>query len=349
NVDGISDDIWKIWEEFKLPRTPHLQLSTSRLYLSTRKVKYILCQCSSVLEKLTLSITISSIEDEKNGKKEEQQQEEHEVWPRLKTLTLKKWEDRSRSKAFWPWLWKRCDHLETLEVEQSGTSVQNLAEGMLAHMPNLSSITLGETYWCDYKLKNNDMVTLLSSSRKGWKVVKIRYTEQLDRTAKEALAKHFHTLEVLEVRECHGVYGDYLVQVLSSCPKLRTLAIQIGNPHPTNTSQDLRPTCLLTGILTQAYSRHGPVNSLKVLKIMVTGTHDTEPSVRISRLTNLETLWLGYRQPYVTHPRKLRDSLEMSLESRLDKLSGLKALKELDVSSMKTRINLRELQWMIEH
>ncbi|KAF9944480.1 hypothetical protein BGZ65_011996, partial [Modicella reniformis] len=250
----IANDVLKINEEFILPRTRRLCLSINpNWYITTRKVKYLLGQCSSVLERLVLDITISSTEDEKNDKEEEQQQEEHEIWPKLKTLTLVTWDDKSRSKAFWLWFWKRCRYLETLEVEQTGPSVQNLAKVMFAHMPNLSGITLGR--WdCRYRLTSNDMVTLLSSSRKGWKVVKFRATGRLERTAKEELAKHFPTLEVLDVPEFQGLNGGYLVQVLSSCPKLHTLVTVTQEERAVNTLQDLEANVFIdqdpnTGLL----------------------------------------------------------------------------------------------------
>jgi hypothetical protein len=65
---------------------------------------------------------------------------------------------------------------------------------------------------------------------------------------------------------------------------------------------------------------------------------------RLARLTNLEILCLGY-------PDTLRflECPKMSLESGLHRLSGLKMLKELDVSSVKTMIGVEEVQWMIEH
>ncbi|KAF9979678.1 hypothetical protein BGZ65_006193, partial [Modicella reniformis] len=69
---------------------------------------------------------------------------------------------------------------------------------------------------------------------------------------------------------------------------------------------------------------------------------------RLARLTNLETLCLGYEQAgYLNNPRQW-SCVEMSLESGLDKLSGLKALKELSVSRMGSKIGLKEVQWMTE-
>ncbi|KAF9953558.1 hypothetical protein BGZ65_004604 [Modicella reniformis] len=111
-------------------------------------------------------------------------------------------------------------------------------------------------------------------------------------------------------------------------------------------------------------------SSLKVLKVMVTGiprpdlegvevvgevyagegpTIQSQVYDRLARLTNMESLWLGHSRPNSSNSKKLWDCLEMSLESGLDKLSGLKGLKELSVSHMSTKIGLKELQWMIEH
>jgi hypothetical protein len=64
---------------------------------------------------------------------------------------------------------------------------------------------------------------------------------------------------------------------------------------------------------------------------------------RLARFTNLETLWLGgYRDYPETY------CLEMSLESGLDRISGLKRLKLLGVYFMRTRIGEAEVKWMVE-
>jgi hypothetical protein len=66
---------------------------------------------------------------------------------------------------------------------------------------------------------------------------------------------------------------------------------------------------------------------------------------RLARLADLEVLWLK------GGARGKRDSgcVEMSLESGLHRLSGLKMLEELDVSRMKARIGMQKAQWMTEH
>ncbi|KAF9925105.1 hypothetical protein BGZ65_007959, partial [Modicella reniformis] len=167
--EHISDDILKTIEEFVLPRVHTLVLTThphnrSELW----RLQYMLDRCSSIVE-LYLNIDISYTEDEKNDNEEEQQQEEHKVWPKLKILSLRKCYDKSQAKVFWPWLWKRCGHVEGLEVGEIGGLVQSLADGMLDHMPKLSDITLGRLYWTHYDLTDKAVATLLSDSRKEWK------------------------------------------------------------------------------------------------------------------------------------------------------------------------------------
>ncbi|KAF9342218.1 hypothetical protein BGX26_008044, partial [Mortierella sp. AD094] len=76
---------------------------------------------------------------------------------------------------------------------------------------------------------------------------------------------------------------------------------------------------------------------------------------RLARLVNLETLWLGHYPECLCYKRRKvllerqRGCLEMSLESGLAKLEGLKALRELGVAYMETRIRPMDVRWMSEH
>ncbi|KAK3805829.1 MAG: hypothetical protein J3Q66DRAFT_422530 [Benniella sp.] len=77
---------------------------------------------------------------------------------------------------------------------------------------------------------------------------------------------------------------------------------------------------------------------------------------RLARFVNLETLWLGSNSCYdenpYTYSKKVMnhqyECLEMSLESGLDRLEGLKRLQVLNISLMATRIGQKEAQWMAE-
>ncbi|KAK3805828.1 MAG: hypothetical protein J3Q66DRAFT_359799 [Benniella sp.] len=78
---------------------------------------------------------------------------------------------------------------------------------------------------------------------------------------------------------------------------------------------------------------------------------------RLARFVNLEVLWLGSNSYYSKEPdmrsRKVMnhqyECLEMSLESGLDRLEGLKRLQVLNISLMATKIGQKEAQWMAEY
>jgi hypothetical protein len=77
---------------------------------------------------------------------------------------------------------------------------------------------------------------------------------------------------------------------------------------------------------------------------------------RLSTFVNLEVLWLGsnsyFEDPLVPVkkvPNQQYECLEMSLESGLDQLEGLRQLRVLNISLMATRIGQKEAQWMTEH
>ncbi|KAI8356028.1 hypothetical protein B0O80DRAFT_448546, partial [Mortierella sp. GBAus27b] len=76
---------------------------------------------------------------------------------------------------------------------------------------------------------------------------------------------------------------------------------------------------------------------------------------RLGRLVKLETLWLGhepeeiYEEPNYNDRYFQLDSLDMSLESGLGSLSGLKALRELNVSRMCMAGRPQDAQWMVEN
>ncbi|KAF9992255.1 hypothetical protein BGZ65_012483, partial [Modicella reniformis] len=61
----------------------------------------------------------------------------------LKRLRLMSSLDLTDKKAFWPWLCKRCRHVEEVIVQHPSGFVKSLADGMFTHMPNVNIIQLG--------------------------------------------------------------------------------------------------------------------------------------------------------------------------------------------------------------
>jgi hypothetical protein len=266
-------------------------------------------------------------------------------------------------------MWKRCGQVSHLKVHKIDKSTPSLVQAMLAHMPNLQEITVGD-YSSLRDIPNlnavmgDDVVAaLFSGSRHGWKSVSIRATVNLGQETMNALAMHYSTLENLCIDGHYDLLNRDLVQILRHCPHLHTLwYMDTSNDCSTvdsSTFIDLDPD---TG-LHKPWLCEGPLKSLTV-RIDGIPRPDSEGEStlnveeypgrgreiqsqvydRLGRLTSLETLRLG--DEYGTLQS---DSLEMSLESGLDKLSGLKSLKELNVGRMATKIGVKEVQWMVEN
>lgn len=383
-LDGycrVSDDYFETMARFVLPRVQRLHVSIWSVFRFL-EVKYLLSGCSNTLERLELCVKILN-RDWKDDEEEQEQGQEIKPWVSLKELKLEWHNDHLGSKAVWTWLWRQCHHLERLELSRIDGLLQNLTEGMLAHMPNLDVITLGWNNYEEYKeeedrisLHDADIALILSGSRKGWKGVKVNISAEFDKFAKKALEKHFSTLEELVVSENYFFTGSDLVRFLTSCPNLRILTAidddyyldEMTYPHIEG--EDFIDRDPSTGLL-RTWKCEA---SLRVLRVKITGIPrpDLEENYddkgdsgqgreiqsqvydRLSRLTNLETLWLGHDPTYAPisyyQPNYHQDDcLEMSLESGLHKLAGLRELKELNVKLMGTRIGLEEVQWMVEH
>jgi len=302
-------------------------------------------------------------------------------WPSLKELVLgvRYGLHPPQPSKFWSWIFKRCGQVEHLAVskmnDQRGSEAV-ITEAALAHMPNLVHITLGHDLDDDFTFfRDNQVATLLGGSRKGWKTVRLQNASSFESLSMEVLGKHSTTLEVFRT-DVPDMYSrnSSLIRVLKSCPILHTFAdsehkAYFRHPNALIEFIDQDPE---TGLLRDWACEP----SLKVLKIRIpniprpdiTGEmgfrniRETYPGEgrelqgllydRLARLTNLETLWLG-NGPCLRRSRysmeKQKCCLEMSLESGLYKLTGLKKLKELNITAMELRVGVKEVQWMVEH
>jgi len=345
---------------FTLPRVRRLHMRIDRPFPPSGLLKLmeLLGQCT-VMETLELgvNITFSGTTDVK-GK---QIESEPKSWTSLKELTLFHCNDNTETNAFWLWLLRRCSRVERVRIDKYSGTAQGFVQGMLAHMPHLCEISLGRSFLGRGCMSENVVTTFLSGSRNGWKTVRLQSSRNVGSTLMDALAKHFCTLEVLEFAKRDETFNKYLVQVLSSCPNLRKLTSMyfvvgwVCFVLDAKSFIDLDPN---TGLL-KPWACEG---SLKELRVVIVGIprpdlkgddviEETYPGQgreiqgrvydRLARLTNLETLWLGD-----DHGGGGDQSLEMSLQSGLDNLSGLKNLKELNVHGMKTKIGAKEIPWM---
>ncbi|KAG0003213.1 hypothetical protein BGZ65_001917 [Modicella reniformis] len=326
--------------------------------LELKNIKCILDRCTNTLVDLSLAIKIDDYP------KKEKLQIEPEELTSLKKLTLLCSMDLSHKRGFWLWLCKRCSHVEEVIVERPSGFVKSLAEGMLTHMPNVNIIQLGRhSPGASYGLADMEAAELLSSSRKGWKAVKVKHTTEFGKASMEALANHFATLEMLVADQSADLEAYDWVLVLSSSTNLHSLIAivdinkRLGEGHciKANNFIDLDP---IEGSLKPWLCG----TTLRVLKIRISDiprpdlkskwvVKETYPGQgrdmqiqvydRLARMTHLETLWLGHNEISWQF-----DCLEMSLDSGMFQLGGLRELSELNVSNMKTRIGVPEVEWM---
>ncbi|KAF9199769.1 hypothetical protein BGZ49_010071 [Haplosporangium sp. Z 27] len=140
--------------------------------MEARRIKSFLNRCSHKLRKLKIGFNVP-IEDsesdhtEENNEKENMEEEESTSGLRPIELILAEYCERSNRKEFWTWLWKRCGPLELLDLRRVSCKIQNLAEGVRNHMPNLQKIRLGSDHWNWEPMKDNEVTALLSSCHKG--------------------------------------------------------------------------------------------------------------------------------------------------------------------------------------
>ncbi|KAI8352304.1 hypothetical protein B0O80DRAFT_499604 [Mortierella sp. GBAus27b] len=369
----LSDPVENAIAEHVLPRVHHLNVEAT--YLQTPRglgeLKQLLSLCSTKLETLVLDVYFyphwnlgESFNDDDD---KVQQPHDSTDWTSFKNLVLcRVWfDDHPQSIAFWSWIYERCKWVEKIEIrnfQQDSASV--LAKDMLIHMPNLTEITMGDNDRLSIgaAITTNEVASLLGASAKGWKVVKLKITRGFGKEAMRVLEQHFSTLEEFHVersRSCPSAEG--LVHLLSSCPNLRTFILK-ENQLDAPFFIDNDP---VTGFL----NTWACESSLKVLEFYLGSIQrqgvstDNENGInpgqgcevgglvfdRLARLTNLEKLRLGMELRMGGVLPWQRSMCELSLESGLDKLSGLKKLKKFSVLGMATRIGVQEVQWMVEH
>ncbi|KAI8352302.1 hypothetical protein B0O80DRAFT_499601 [Mortierella sp. GBAus27b] len=368
-----SDPAEKAIAEHVLPRVHHLSVMATGLQNPRElgELKQLLSLCSTKLETLVLDVSLSTYWDYEESFNDGDEDEEHQLdestdWTSFKNLVLCRvwYDDRPQPIAFWSWIYERCKWVEKIEIRmfQRG-SASVLAKDMLIHMPNLTEITMGTDTRSGGRspITTDEIALLLGASAKGWKVVRLKNTRGFGKDAMSVLEQHFSTLEEFHVeqpRSCPS--AEDLVHLLSSCPNLHTFILE-ENQLDAPFFIDNDP---VTGLL----NTWACESSLKALKFHLGGIqrqdistdneHEIDPGQRreveslvfdrLARLTNLEILSLGMRPRMGGVLLWQRSMCELSLESGLDKLSGLK-LKEFSVLGMAARMGVQEVQWMVEH
>ncbi|KAK3810857.1 MAG: hypothetical protein J3Q66DRAFT_372592 [Benniella sp.] len=351
--DPDPDDYLKVIAEFVLPCAQHITAEGegNRDAPGCKEIMDRLDRCSDELEELTIRMR-KGLRDDIQGSPEQQ---EPKPWTNLKRLELWYFDEKNHPESFCSWLRKRCSQAETLTVVQTDGFTGRTMEAMSKHMPNLCKLQLNKN---SFDSRENAAL-FLGRLRTRWKAMELKCIGPLDEDTREALANHFHTLEELVLLNCVGWTSHDLLQVFRSCPRLHTLIYIDTKPHES-------PYCMDANVFIDRDHHTGLLKewpcekTLKRLFFTVTGIPepDSEQGLeiqnlvydRLARLTGLETLRFGSMR-YIFGENRMTYSqcLKISLESGLEKLAGLKELKELEVSDLRTRVGIKEVQWMVEH
>lgn len=369
--EDIGMGLLKIIGEFVIPIARSIRL-VFFFPANPENVKYVLDHCSCKLEELSMIVNMSAAGGNVDW---EQEPEGSKAWSNLKQLDLYCCADMSASKRFWPWLWKRCGQVEKLTIGMVKGIANSLGEGMLSHMPNLNQIEIGRRH-IPFDATDDQLAAILLGARKGWKAMGIGGSFGFRESLITILSRHLTTLEILMI----GQSNEAMIRLVSRCPMLDSLFFAddqryLGSSYSGFKAETFVDRDSHTGTL-KPWLCEG---SLQRLVLHITGiprpdllenaaSHETvvEESYpgqgreiqsqvydRIARFTKLKLMILGDPEPPMPcdchAPVIYSDCLEMSIESGLPKLAELKALRILDVSGLKTRIGVKELQWMVEH
>ncbi|KAK3811050.1 MAG: hypothetical protein J3Q66DRAFT_350859 [Benniella sp.] len=353
-VESVDVDTWSLERtiaDLALPRVRHLHIDYNHASSGFSKLMSLLSQCSvTVLQELELNV-ITPSHTETNDLEEEPTDRDHKSWTSLKRLSLSEWTDDADAKIFWSWLFEGCGQLETLVLHEIRGDASFLAQAILAHLPDLAEIVVGRQGLSFFGIPEDTVATILSASSNGWKTVRLAESAMFGETAAVAFERHFSTLETLEFSKQPS---DKVFQVLRACTNLRSfIHSSTSSRLDTMAFIDLDPD---TGLLRPWQCE----TTLKELKVRISGIPRPGPAEeaslvrwyeiqgqfydRLARLANLETCWLGYGRGKTRH-----GYLEMSLESGLDRLSGLGSLRDLSVMGLSTKICIKEIQWMVEN
>jgi len=334
------DDTQRMIVDFLHPRTHKLSIY-GRQPTSMSQIASMLGQRSVPLRKLRLD-RVQFSDSEMFELEKEPVEYEAKNWTSFKELVLDSWSDN----PFWWWLFRRCTQVEVLEARING-AVQVLAQAMMTYMPRLTNIHLeGE---------GSDVATLLSASKKGWKSVRLGTDGRSEREVMEALEKHFPTLESFGVSDLRSFPSEDAVHLLRSCPHLqtyinsrtyKTLDIMVFTDRDPNAGS-LRPwKCERTLKELRVFLSNLPRTMEFPEEAWFIQRSEIQHGIydRLARLTQLEVFQLGGYIDWMGD-----EYLEMTLESGLHKLAGLKKLKELYIGITCAKIGIKEVQWMVKN
>ncbi|KAF9086567.1 hypothetical protein BGX23_008790 [Mortierella sp. AD031] len=373
-LDFESNELVEIIADLRAPHARVLIVAILPFGCSveTWKLKLLLSRCTASLHTLLLSVELCCTDK----RDEIEPAEETDVLPQLQvqSLHLERLKFQEDAMEFWPWLWRQCGHVQSLHLcEIDPPILKSLAEHMRPMMPGLGGLCLGRNEVSQKDSKDGDSVELLNGSVKGWRWLDFGRSVKLGAKSIKVISSLLPTVKGLFVAgsDC---WLDY-INPFKECPNLAVYCIT----DVMSRSRDVPGQVAVLGFIDQepsdgTFKTWACESTFKTLTIKITGV--PRPDIkkkhniadeqypgqeefqslvydRLARFTQLESLSLGqgrliFVDGHVEQRPVQTDCLELSLESRLGKLGGLKGMQMLNVSNMAHRIGLRDVQWMVD-
>jgi len=169
-------------------------------------------------------------------------------------------------------------------------------------------------------------------------------------------ARHFNSIETIDLRSCHGDRSDWALEILTSCPNLRRIAAKVI--HAQDFIKANKPwVChrlqAFAIFIDMGFPDNGSNRQLSDQELEQCRTVFQQLAA-LKELCELDTL-TTYIQAYnitiwpYNDPRHLRYSLvplPMRLNAGLDLLAGLTKLQKLSFWGGKHVVHMEELVWM---
>ncbi|KAF9318245.1 hypothetical protein BG003_011639 [Podila horticola] len=281
-----------------------------------------------------------------------------------------------------PVILQACPNLQKLTVNcASVADIDLLAAALRSHLRKLSAIELIGYFYSD---PDSAIAEMLLACLAGWKNIRLPV---MGIHSAEALIKHCPTLEALEVENTPGWTSAHMHQILSSCPRIHTFVTMVnGESRDAHETHFLAKDFINFDHTSNSLTSWKSESSLKVFRAKIMGiprpgvtpydhyepppekvlreaypgqSHELQHGVykRLARFSHLEKLQLGHDTRdvgdellYIYGDIDYQyECLEMSLNSGLWILEGLKELRVLDVTRMETKIGVDDVKWMVKH
>ncbi|KAF9157931.1 hypothetical protein BGX21_003683 [Mortierella sp. AD011] len=193
------------------------------------------------------------------------------------------------------------------------------------------------------------------SSRHRWTSINL-YAYQVGPLAAAAIVDNCRSLEALEIMDSgdRGLTGFHLQAILSKATALRSLQAHWLLDANKITASDIISSQWATIFLEHMDLKIDVPRADEALPDNSAAIHASRIAQRqvlqrLGQQTKLRKLVIGgmATTPATGHFGHQRNCLEMTLESGLDELVGLKDLEELDIHHMDHRAGVPELEWMI--